>query len=169
MSTYITSFAEVKRNGIWKKVGRIFPDRFFREVKLTDHPFGNQNYAAFGFLANVRNYSRCDTINSHYGIPEDASPEIKLSYQASEEYSYSERHCYLADLIAFDYEQEFENKREIQEEDPSEFPYDQPANEPKGKIMTYREHLGDEILEHIEILKELGDPEDVRVIYWFYD
>ena len=166
MSTYITSFAEVQRDGVWKKVGEIFPDRFFDRVELKDHPFGNQNYAVFGFLANVRNYSMCECVTYYYGLPDDVSQEIQEDYESWEEY-HTACHCYLDDLLDVDYDREFENRRVTREIMPNVFNGAAIAKEGEGKMMTYKEHLGEEFFEHLAILKELGDPENVRVVYWF--
>ena len=54
MGCDIHSFAEVKTNGKWKKVGKIFQD-CYNEKELTSEPYGGRNYDLFAMLADVRN------------------------------------------------------------------------------------------------------------------
>ena len=35
------------------------------------------------------------------------------------------------------------------------------------KIKTFREFLGEGFFDMIEVMKEIGNTEDVRFIYWF--
>ena len=41
------------------------------------------------------------------------------------------------------------------------------AEEGEGKFLTYRENLGEWFFKHLNELKELGDPENVRIVFWF--
>ena len=41
------------------------------------------------------------------------------------------------------------------------------AEEGEGTVITYRENLGEMFFTHLEELKALGEPEDVRIVFWF--
>jgi hypothetical protein len=58
----------------------------------------------------------------------------------------------LADLLAYDYSQEFEDLRP--------FPGDPPR-------ITVRNHVGEMFFQHLDELGKLGVPEDVRIVFWF--
>lgn len=103
MGCDIHSFAEVRKEGKWVKVGKVFPnpyhdperpnsveeDGFEWNAKLTDHPYDCRNYDMFAILANVRNgrgFAGCDTgdgfrpIAMPRGMPKDMSDEVMAEY-----------------------------------------------------------------------------------------
>ena len=41
------------------------------------------------------------------------------------------------------------------------------AEEGEGKVLTYRENLEGWFFKHLEELKALGEPENVRIVFWF--
>ncbi len=158
MSCDITIFAEVKnkQSGRWEKVGDVFSlrDKEDSKKEKTDHPFYWQDYGLFGFLADVRNYSESASISKPKGIPNDVSDDIHdkwLEYGGEDHHSNS--HLKLSELMSFNYEKKFINRRG-QDED-------------FGKTMTYREFLGETFFIHLNELKQLGYPADVRIVFWF--
>lgn len=99
MGCDIRMYAEVKKNGKWEKVGRVFKNPYYANgkenqidedgfqcnPKLTDHPYERRNYDLFAMLANVRNgrgTAGCDTgdgfipIAPVKGLPIDVSQEV---------------------------------------------------------------------------------------------
>lgn len=190
MGADIHSFAEVKTNGKWVIVkDPIFYD--YGENKSTE-PFGIRDYSVFGFLADVRNYSNCEPISETKGLPDD-SEYLNTKLDKPERYSYSgydagiaytkkgEIECdinyhslsflTLKELIDFDYEKTFWNRRitktTIRPNGGKIINGAALAEEGEGAIITYREHLGSAFFEDIEALKTLGNPEDVRIVFWF--
>lgn len=92
MSTDIHSYVEVRRDGRWEKVGRIFPNPGWREGDTidedpdiggyrgpcTDEPYSDRNYDLFGMLAGVREPDIEPIVHVlPRGVPEDASPEFR--------------------------------------------------------------------------------------------
>jgi hypothetical protein len=92
MGTDIYCFVEVRRDGHWEKIGRIFPNPSWHEGDviedkpqygwyhgpLTDRPYKRRNYPLFGILAGVR-YDDIEPVVHPVprGIPMDASPEYR--------------------------------------------------------------------------------------------
>lgn len=161
MGADIHSFAEVKRNGKWQKTGEVFPcNDFEKKHYKKDYkksPFDWRDYGMFGFLANVRNSYSCNCITGQTrGLPEDSEylnqylaegscigddTCVKLKHSIEYEY-HSHNFITLAKLLDWDYNQ-------------------------KLGVMSYRDFLGDRFFADIEILKNLGKPEDVRCVFWF--
>ncbi len=161
MGCDIHSFAEVKKNGKWIKIKKsIFPDY---DTHKQVEPFGWRSYAMFGFLAGVRNYSHCEPLSEPKGLPKDSEwlnslskhylPEEKITI-ASDLYEDSFYHSFsyltLDELLSFDYKRKFVDLRD--------------KSQP---IITYREYLHKDFFDVIEVLKTLGNPDEVRVIFMF--
>lgn len=74
-------YAEVRKNGIWEKVGSIFPSAFSEMCgKLTDRVCDERNdflYELFGWTTNkAEKYTVIHPINELRGLPNDTSEEI---------------------------------------------------------------------------------------------
>ena len=99
MGCYIHIWAEVKKDGKWAKVGKVFKNTYYDQdepnrvdedgyewnAEMTDSPYQGRSYNLFSILANVRNgegFAGCDTgdgfvpIAMPRGLPEDVNPEI---------------------------------------------------------------------------------------------
>lgn len=152
MSCDITIFAEVriKKTLNWEKVKKIFS---YYDKKKAAGPFAWQNYGLFGFLANVRNYSKCETIKKPMGLPLQLSQGVQAEWESEKWNSHSASYLKLSDLLAFDYDKTFVNQRANDED--------------YLKTMTDREFLGDLFFTNLKELQQLGEPNDVRVIFWF--
>lgn len=183
MGVDITSFAEVRTGGKWIKV----EEDIFPEYKhMSSEPFGWRSYAIFGFLADVRNYSESPVICEPRGLPYDSeylnsvSPyaydinpmsgqSIPLNERETVRHDVSGWACSyltLKELLDYDYDQQIEDRRCTITEGNVSFGGN--ICEPgQGKKMTMMEFLGDHFFEHITILQSLGEPEDVRVVFWF--
>lgn len=187
MGCDIHSFAEVRKNGKWEKVGEHFElDDFGKEYEKrekTECPFDWRSYSMFAFLAGVRNYDHCEPISEPKGLPKNS--EFLNSLTADEGYGaisqyehimdwdyHSHSFLTLEELLDFDYDRSFWNRRItriIYREDGSVAGSNGAciAEEGEGRIVTYRENLGEHFFKVIEELKQLGNPEDVRVVFWF--
>lgn len=192
MGCDIHSFAEVRTNGKWEKVtGKVFGS----EGDKSTEPFGWRSYAMFGFLADVRNYSRCQPLSQPKGLPDDSeylnsvSPyAYDLNPMSGQPIPVTERdtvkswvrddgnyHSYsyflLKELLDFDYEQTFWDRRISRTTvTPGGCTVTNGAalaEEGEGEIITYRDHLGEWFFNDIDYLKALGGPEDVRIVFWF--
>ena len=158
MSCDIYAFAEVKKNNKWEKIeDKIFPTY---QGEKTDEPFSVRSYSLFGFLANVRNYSCCPVIAKPKGLPEDSEYLNSIGGENWVSDGGNASYLTLKELLKFDYDLVFEDRRAGK----------QTTTITLGKKTTVREHLeGSRFFQNLEVLKTLGKPEDVRVIFYFDD
>lgn len=162
MGADIHCFAEVKRNN----------NKWYR-TETPEEPFGWRSYAVFGFLAGVRNYSECKPISEPRGLPCDSEylntkvlTKTKREYILGLDY-FSHSYLTLKELIDFDYNQTFWDRRVTKQVSPNMWNGAAKAEPGEGQIITYREHLGEDFFKHIEMLQDLGSPEDVRIVFYF--
>lgn len=152
MGSYIHAYAERRYNGHW------IPAHLDGIVIENEHParvWDTQNYTMFGWLADVRNYSKVPPVIERRGLPEDVSSEI--ANKASADWAYGHSWIGLDELLQFNYDATFEDRRHHGETLP----------EGSGKIITYREIFAPVFWEDIEILKAIDAPENVRIIFFF--
>lgn len=168
MGCDIHPFAEVRRNGTWHMVGDVFPlDDWAADYYKKTHgnkPFDNRDYSVFGFLANVRNYSDITPLSKPKGLPEDMSAEVR---SGCEDYDHSASWLTLRELLSVDYDAPVEDRRVTRQIRPNVFHGGCTAEPGGGTMTTLREFLGTQFMSHLEILKTLGNPDDVRVVFWF--
>ena len=147
MGCDIHSFAEVKRKGNWEKVGNHFSlnyfDKKYYKKDKGENPFDWRNYTMFAFLADVRNRGALKPICEPKGVPTDLSEEVKDKYESWYEDAHSASYLTLKELTDFDY------------------------NKKSNENYTYKEMLGEWFFKHLEELKLLGEPESVRIVFWF--
>lgn len=180
MGCDIHSIAEVKNTeGKWTLVGDVFPlgefERSWYKKDFNNLPFDWRSYSMFGFLANVRNYSHSEYVSEPKGLPDDSEWLNEYDYDGQSRKEIGEAGGYhshswltVAELIAFDYDQLFWDRRCMKQTGPNSWNGASFAeNENEGEIKTYRQHLGVHFFEHLSILSSLGESEDVRVIFWF--
>lgn len=183
MGCDIHTLAEVrnKKTGKWEIVkGTFTSDYHPASQKKSDHPFDWRNYSIFAFLANVRNYDHSQCLSEPKGLPKDSEYLNKIIDEDSgyggkitkradlmDRGYHSFSFLTLKELLDFDYEKTFENRRITKMEAPNFINGRALAEEGEGKIISYRENLGKMFFIHLEELKSLGSPEDVRVVFWF--
>lgn len=185
MGCDIHSFAEVKRATKWIRVeDALFPS--YGTANKSIEPFGDRSYSIFAFLAGVRNYNHCEPISETKGLPDDSEYLNNTSYQYShssnatsikqdleEDGNYhSFSYLTLKELLDYDYEKTFWNRRifrTIYRQDGTIAGGNGAAiaEEGEGEIVSYRDNLGQGFFEQLDILKTLGEPEDVRIVFWF--
>lgn len=169
MGCDIHTHAEVKENGTWKDAGKIFPINWGGRIG-TEYggPFESRNYGLFGLLADVRNYSCIKPIaEPKYKIPEDAAKETREDYEGWEGDGHTASWLTLEQLLAVNYDEVFWNRRVTRQLAPNFIHGACLAEEGEGTHEVIRDFLGKTFFEHLEILKTLGKPEDVRVVFWF--
>lgn len=190
MGCDIHSFAE-KRNketNKWEKVENAFTLGSYDKERMKkdkgDCPFDWRSYSMFAFLAGVRNYDCCEPLSEPKGLPDDSEylnewkesdgwggeTTRKAEILDNDYHSYS--HLTLKELMEFDYEKTFWNRRVIRttyREDGSVSGSNGAclAEEGEGEIISYRNNLGEMFFTHLEELKSLGEPDDVRIVFWF--
>lgn len=189
MGTYMKAVAEVKCADGWVLVDTpVFPhplpdwDTVTKDRRpFVEAPFYWQSYSMFGLFAGIRNDSQSAVLAEPRGVPVDISkdaaakvigynyptdtfgswmgveePEQSLVEQVREAAKSSEDygHSWLLakELFQFDYDAHFADMREI-----------------PPRQVTYREFFGELYFQHLDVLKTLGHPESVRIIFWFND
>lgn len=127
---------------IWSGAERRIGDKW--EAVPDVQPFDWRSYDMFAFLAGVRNYSQIQPIATPRGLPldctfsqDDLGGEHSFSWLA------------VAELEAFDYDQEINDRRN----DPD-----------NGKVTTYREYLGQGFFEELAKVKAAGAE---RIVFGF--
>lgn len=176
MGADIHSFAEKKINGKWIRI----EEEVFHEYddNYTSEPFGWRSYAVFGFLADVRNYSHSPVISEPRGLPDDSEYLNQFAY---EDYgtSYTNRQdiegweyhsmswLLLSELLEYDYYQKFEDLRYTEQTSPNVFNGAAISEIGKGEITVLKDFLGTGFFKDIDVLKTLGEPENVRIVFYF--
>jgi hypothetical protein len=172
MGCDIHSYAEVRKDGKWEIVGDVFPlNDFDREWRKKTHgcsPFDWRSYGLFGFLADVRNYSHVPVIaQPKFTIPADVSSEVAEMYLGWKGDAHTASWLTLRELMEFDYEQVFWDLRVTKQVSANGWSGAALAEEGEGTHPTIREFLGAAYFRDVEVLKTLGAPDDVRVVFWF--
>ena len=106
-------------------------------------PYMGRNYNLFGVLGNVRNYDNLDPIFSDRYIPNDTSKEICDMVDSWDIDGHSHNYLYLDEIIDSVY-------------------YNMSDDELNEIGVGTRFFRG-----AVDSLLELGNPEDIRIIFWF--
>ena len=173
MGCDIHSFAErrSKQTNKWEKVEDAFSlDKYDKERLKKDKggsPFNWRSYSMFAFLADVRNYDHCEPLSEPKGLPDDISDGVKGEYERWRYNAHSASFLTVKELLDFDYDKTFWNRRVTKQTSPNSWDGAALAEEGEGKVLTYRENLSEWFFTHLNELKELGEPEDVRIVFWF--
>ena len=173
MGCDIHSYAEVLNSstGEWEIVGDTFPlseyDKEWYGKDFGPRPFDWRSYSMFGFLAGVRNYSCCEPLAAPRGLPKDMSKEVSAEAIDWGFDGHSHSWLMLRDLVEFDYDHVFWNRRVTKKTSSGVLNGAALAEEGEGEHITYREHLGKCFFEHLDALKSLGEPDAVRIVFWF--
>lgn len=129
--------------------------------------FDRRNYGLFGFLADVRNYSHVPPIAKPRDIPEDVSPCVGEHVESWAGDSHNHSWLSLKELLDFDYDEVFEDRRCTRQEGPNFWNGAADAGEGNGKRTRFREFLGQAYFEDLTKMGYEGSPENVRVVFWF--
>ncbi|MBU2664523.1 hypothetical protein KOI35_13550 [Actinoplanes bogorensis] len=134
----IHTAVEVRRDGRWTRVEP--------QPEIFEHP----NYAIFGFLAGMRNYSQSPVIAAPRGLPADLDA-VGDDFDSWLPDLSSTSWLTLAELLAYDYDQTFRNRR--------------PPND--GELVRLRDFLTPYFFERLTPLTQLGAPPDIRIVLGF--
>jgi hypothetical protein len=112
--------------------------------EISEAPFDWRSYCMFSFLAGVRsNGGPC--ISKPRGIPTDASPEVQAEKERWDGDGHSHSWLTLEELLAFDYLDE-----ELTDEDH-----------------IGQNFLGEQYEKNLLKMLEYGEPNNVRIVFWF--
>jgi hypothetical protein len=136
-------------NGKWEVIPKLYP-------------FDWRQYGMYGFLANVRNYSDVPPISEPRGLPPDCTSNDEDDSRWLGDHSYS--WLSLAELLAFNYDAEVEDRR-VTVKMPGGWINGGATAEPGGGTpTTFRAFLGDPFFEELEKLKAAGAE---RIVFGF--
>lgn len=130
------------------------------EVQLAKDAFDWRSYGLFGFLADVRNYSFVPPLAPQRGVPNDTSAEIQRFMEGYHSCSW----LLLKELLEFDYSKTFEDRRTTVKIGERAWSGAGDAGEGKGRIVTFREFLGEGYFIELERLKAAGVE---RIVFGF--
>ncbi len=128
-------------------------------------PFDWRHYKMFAFLAGVRG-TLTPIKEATYSLPEDVSDAVKNEWDDDNGHSIS--YLTARELFEFDYSKDIDtltNKRRILTEKTKVKNYTYDSIEE-----TYYDILGGPdamFFTHVKELAELGDLDDVRIVFWF--
>lgn len=152
MGCDIHSYAERKNaGGQWEVVPKL-------------QPFNDRSYGTFGFLADVRNYSGLTPIAEQRGMPEDTSAEAAEAYECWSSDAHSASWLTVAELAAFDYDAQCEDRRVTRQLAPNLYSGGRTCEPGEGKTQTYREFLGEWFFKDLQELQAAGAE---RIVFWF--
>ena len=120
----------------------------------------------FSFLAGVRNEYGCHVLVMPREFPQDSEflhekmpwgdkktrqEELENDYDA-----FGKSYIMLKELLDFKYDDEYIYDPRYRRDDGG-----------IGQKVSYRQWLGEMFFRHLEVLKTLGDPKDVRIVFYF--
>lgn len=172
MGCDIHTMVERKNGLLWEelKCGKLFDDvdNYYHDDEQTT-PFDYRSYGMFAFLCKeVRNYSEVPGFEER-GVPDNASPEFMEFIGAYSCDAHTPSWLGAAELLSFDYNQTFENMRCSRTTVlPNGVLFtDGAARADEGKKITFKEFLPPQFFRDLERLKSLGNPETLRVVFYF--
>lgn len=139
-------------------------DDHWAYAPMKGKPLGSRSYGVFGFLANARNYSAIRPIAMPRGFPEDASGTTRSAYDWWGCDAHTPSWLTIEELLAYDYEQQIEDRRYTRQEAPNFFNGAATCEPGDGKHMTLREFLGERFFEDLKLLSDGGAQ---RIVFWF--
>ncbi|WP_433568122.1 hypothetical protein ACQP1O_42980 (plasmid) [Nocardia sp. CA-151230] len=124
--------------------------------------FDYRSYNLFGWLGDVRNYSVTPPLASERGVPDDATDEVRDALERWDCDAHSESWVGVDELLAFDYEASFEDRRVTVGTNGG-----RTAEPGDGTMTTYREFLGTDYFSDLDKLTILATHGPTRVVFWF--
>lgn len=176
MGASVSTLVEVHNGKEWIELEEsIFPVLAGYEDIYGEHtssPFQPQHYGLFAFVGDVRNYYAVPSVAPHRGLPDDHMSETEIIFggaeQAISRYPYrilegsSQTWVTANELLEFNYDEKFEDRR-----NHDGFNGNETLPEGKGKVITYRELLGEHYFKELEVLKTFAEPNKVRIVFAF--
>lgn len=120
--------------------------------------FTSRSYAIYGFLANVRNYSKVPPIAERRGLPIDVSASVNCAYENILE-GFATSWLTVEELANFDYNCTFEERRCMINGNGGST-----CDIGKGVMCTFKDFLGNHFFDSIEELKKVKAD---RIVFWF--
>lgn len=114
------------------------------------HFMEDRNYAAFGWLADVRNYAGIPPLDEERGLPG----------QCVTAFHHEDNHGItwftIDELVEFDFDQQVENRRVTRQTGPNSWSGGCTADPGEGEMTTYRDLFGEFFMAGLAAVKENG-------------
>jgi len=141
MGCDIHFYTEVFKNDNW-----VTADDWHPVMKwVLKERYNGRNYVLFGVLAGVRK-DDVPRLSNPRGLPDDVCPQVADAYENMKDDAHSASFFTLEELLAFNWDQEAKAY---------------------GITEKLSEHCSDFVENTIPMLKLLGAPENVRIVFWF--
>lgn len=131
---------------------------------VAEDVFHYRSYGLFGWLANVRNYSKLTPLTHARGLPPNMSTVGTSIYDEWGLDAHSPGYVTLEELLAVDYEQIIEDQRCTIQVGPRAWNGGATCAPGEGQAQTLREFLG---IDYFAILQQLQQLKADRVVFWF--
>lgn len=131
-----------KTSSTWNKIENVRPVHHWEKAIEPDKEFMSdifdRHYDLFCFLAGVRDYGRgIPTLSEPRDLPPDISDGVWLEFKGWMEDAHSISHLMLSELTEYSYSEDL------------------------------KKALGDEYFETLNLLKTHGEPDEIRLVFWF--
>jgi len=111
-------------------------------------PFDDRNYITFAFLADVRNYDDwIPCVIPPRGFPKDACEGVRMQFEEWSGDAHTPSWLTLEELMSYDY---------------GVF-----IKDDEGKPSPLSEWLGEKFFKEMHQMLDHGDPNNVRIVFWF--
>lgn len=188
MGCDIHIFVEKRINGKWECIDTIIGDENGNlYVPYENRIYTERNYSLFALLANVRNHAKIISISEPRGLPDDVSEIVKeISYQWDCD-GHSHSYYTLEELLNYNPEHLVKQVGYMSKETWTLFQESLKTSKPNYDLrfpyagwsssgMGWERHEWEVpakvispnfFIETLNKLKEIGKPEDVRIVFWF--
>ena len=112
---------------------------------FTDTPYQGRNYRLFGVLSGVRDTSMDSIVDWNRGLPDDISQDICTLTDEWGLDAHSHNHIYMDEIINSKYYKMSEKERD--------------------EIGLHSHFFSDSVNKILDFVE--GDPEDIRLVFWF--
>ncbi|WP_139997451.1 hypothetical protein [Paenibacillus paridis] len=131
----------------WISVDEWLYTPYLGGVGVQKHLWEDRNYLLFAILADVRNRYNIHPISLPKGLPDNASPEVKNQSDIENEDAHTRSWLTLKELLEYDWMQKMEDDN--------------------NEMFSLEALVIPFVNEFIPRLSEIGEPENVRMVFWF--
>jgi len=178
MGCDIHIFVERKKNDKWVHyTGKHFSSVWGHAKEEKDNsPFDWRSYSMYGFLAGVRHSYIKPIKEPIYTIPDDTSEYVKKEFERWDGDGHSHSFLTARELLEFDYNQDLREPNDDFSTNSRKVLFEKKAHRKNTDFdeeeidKTYYDFLGGPdsmFFTHVKELAELGEPDDVRIVFWF--
>lgn len=195
MGSDIRMFVEKRNQGKWESINGQFSGQDI-DISYGDEYYFERNYELFAILAGVRNGEGVDgpgtghkfnQISRPKGLPDDISDYVKFQYEKQAVDEFGAHDCswlLLKELLEFDWTQNAKVEAYVSPQVAKDFyengirPNPIECKQKSNRVIklrypriewtsTYADRAGIFFDEVIPKLSSLGQPEEIRIVFWF--